>query len=286
MNILKIDINQSDAGDRLVESFRNSGFAVLTKHDIDYGLIKSVYQSWSYFFSRPEKQLYKFDPSTQIGYFPFKSENAKDSKVSDLKEFYHYYMRRDNSLPSFVSGATEELFQELESLGNKILSKIDESSPKEIFQHLRSGKDEKVVSGLAENSDLSLLRILNYPPLQEGNVDGAVRAAAHGDINLITLLVAATAPGLQVLDAKGNWVTVETDPNNIVVNIGDMLSLASRGYYPSTVHRVVNPEGEEAKKARMSIPFFVHARNDARLSENLTAGEFLDNRLKEIGLKK
>jgi isopenicillin N synthase-like dioxygenase len=112
---------------------------------------------------------------------------------------------------------------------------------------------------------------------------GAVRAAAHEDINLITLLPAATQPGLEVQDLKGNWHKIECDPGTIVVNVGDMLQEASGGVFKSTTHRVVNPEGENV--ARYSIPLFVHPRSECVLSKKYTAGQYLDERLKEIGLK-
>jgi isopenicillin N synthase-like dioxygenase len=138
---------------------------------------------------------------------------------------------------------------------------------------------------MIENSDANLFRILHYPPLTGEHEPGAVRAAAHEDINLITLLPAATAPGLEVKDSHGHWISVPCDPGNIIINAGDMLQLASEGYYKSTTHRVVNPPENEAKKSRYSMPLFLHPRSEAHLSPTLTAGEYLNQRLREIGLK-
>ena len=136
---------------------------------------------------------------------------------------------------------------------------------------------------MAKESPNTLFRILYYPPVPE-NVDGAVRSAPHEDINLITLLPAATAAGLQVKDLEGVWWDVDTNPGNIIVNAGDMLKEATGGYIPSTTHQVINPVGADASKPRYSAPLFVHARGDVRLSERYTAQEYLIQRLKEIGI--
>ena len=138
---------------------------------------------------------------------------------------------------------------------------------------------------MVEGSPQTLFRILHYPPLAGDEEAGAVRAAAHEDINLITLLVAATAPGLQVQDAGGRWLDVPADPGSVVVNSGDMLAMASGGHYRSTTHRVVNPAGEESRRSRLSMPLFLHPWPEVRLSATHTAREYLDERLREIGLK-
>jgi isopenicillin N synthase-like dioxygenase len=164
-------------------------------------------------------------------------------------------------------------------LGSELLEWIEAETPMEVRQlfplHL---------SSMIENSADNLLRILHYPPLDGSEETGAVRAAAHEDINLITLLPAATSPGLEVKDTWGQWHAVSTDPGMIVINSGDMLKETSRGYYPSTTHRVVNPSGPEARISRYSMPFFLHPRSDALLTADRTAGEFLRERLVELGL--
>jgi isopenicillin N synthase-like dioxygenase len=146
---------------------------------------------------------------------------------------------------------------------------------------------------MVEHSEQNLLRILHYPPLGLGSdaqritADGAVRAAAHEDINLITLLPAATYPGLQVKTKDGEWIWADMNvpKDAIIVNAGDMLQEASGGYFKSTTHRVVNPTGLGATVSRYSMPMFIHPRPDVRLSDKYTAGEYLDERLKELGLK-
>jgi isopenicillin N synthase-like dioxygenase len=141
------------------------------------------------------------------------------------------------------------------------------------------------LSGMVKNTQQTLFRVLHYPPLKGKIEKGAVRSAPHEDINLITLLPAATETGLEVQDVKGNWHQVSTEPGTIVVNAGDMLQEASEGYYKSTTHRVVNPKGEAALKSRYSAPLFVHPRPEVVLSPRYTAATYLDQRLKEIGLK-
>ena len=139
---------------------------------------------------------------------------------------------------------------------------------------------------MIENSNQTLLRAIHYPPLAGNEKEGEVRAGAHEDINLITLLPAATAPGLEVLDLNGKWRSVSCDPGTIAVNSGDMLKEASGEYYPSTTHRVVNPKGSLATTSRYSIPLFLHPRPEVRLSQRHTADSYLNQRLKELGLKK
>ena len=136
------------------------------------------------------------------------------------------------------------------------------------------------------DSQQTLLRVLRYPPLTGQEPAGSLRAAAHGDINLLTILPAANEPGLQVQDKQGSWVDVPCDFGMLIINIGDMLQEASRGYYPSTQHRVVNPQGEGAGKSRVSLPLFLHPRPEVVLSARHTAGSYLDERLRELGVKK
>ena len=138
---------------------------------------------------------------------------------------------------------------------------------------------------MIKNSNTHLFRIIHYPPLRGSEGDGAVRAAAHEDINLITLLPTSTAPGLQVKDREGTWYDVACDPGAIIINTGEMLQTASRGYYEATTHRVVNPTGSQANTSRYSMPFFLHPRRDVYLTPEMTAQQSLDKRLAELGLK-
>lgn len=279
MNVLKVDYTDPEAALKLDQSLRETGFAVLVNHRIDPGLLAAAYADWAVFFASEKKYRYTFDPKDQSGFFPFKTEHAKDSSIKDLKEFFHMFP--DTDLPVGMSNATKKLAKALMGLGEEILIALDNVLPKKISDKL----DEPLVS-MIQRSEGTLFRILHYPPLNGSEETGAVRAFAHEDINLITLLPAATASGLQVRDMNGNWVDVPVDPGSIVINAGDMLKEATDGYYPSTTHRVMNPVGEEAILSRYSMPMFIHPRPGVVLSERYTAGQYLTERLAEIGLLK
>lgn len=258
-------------------SLRETGFAVLTDHPIATTRIADAYQAWADFFGSSEKHDFLRDPETQAGFFPFRSENAKDHAAKDLKEFYHVYP--DAQLPDAASAVTRALYQDLVALGGTLLDWLQHSSAPEV----RSGLLEPLPDMLT-GSRSNLLRVLHYPPLEDEVEPGAVRAAEHGDINLLTLLVTGTEPGLEARDIKGAWRRVPCDPGMIVVNAGDMLDLASGGTYPSTVHRVVNPD-KDRNVSRYSMPMFLHPRPEVRLAQDKTAGQYLEQRLREIGLK-
>lgn len=167
------------------------------------------------------------------------------------------------------------------SLASELLGWIEDNTPEEIRRGFSMPLREMV-----RDSQETLLRPIHYPPLTGGEEDGAIRAAAHEDINLITLLPAASAPGLQVLGSNGEWYEVPCDLGSIVVNNGDMLQMCTDGLYRSTTHRVVNPAGPESTMPRYSMPLFLHPRPDVGLSKQHTAGSYLTERLREIGLLK
>ncbi len=274
--ILTIDWNSKNANTEFVESLSSTGFAVIYNHGIDIDLISSTYKDWKKFFSSNEKLNYIFDYDKQDGYFPFKSENAQGHTTKDLKEFFHIYSW--GRYPKEISSNTKLMHKELLSLGSNLLDCLDDYAPESVRE-----KFSIKLSKMIENSGQNLLRIIHYPPLtKKDTVDGALRAEAHTDINLITILIAE--PGLQVLSPDGDWIDVKLAKNSIVVNIGDMLQKCSGGFYRSTVHRVVNPN-LSINKSRYSMPLFIHPRDDVKLTSNLTSKQYLDMRLKEIGLK-
>jgi len=281
MQVLRVKYGSPAAPKLFAESLRDTGFAVVSHHPLSHDLIRDVFQDWATWYKTDtaEKLKYKFDSKTQAGYFPFKTENAKDSKIKDLKEFFHVYPK--TKTPEGMSPKTWELFHGLESLAVELLGWIQDNTPEEV----RSQFSMPLTKMSAESTE-TLLRPIHYPPLVGDEEQGAIRAAAHEDINLITLLPAATAPGLEVKDLKGKWIAVECNPGDIVINAGDMLQMASNGYYISTTHRVVNPMGPEAKLPRYSMPLFLHPRGEVRLSEKYTARSYLEERLLEIGLLK
>ena len=210
-----------------------------------------------------------------------KSETAKGSTAADLKEFYHYFGNSAQKLPPLpvtLADFTRVLFQEMQALSVELLKMVERATP--------TGYNtcDRPWSNAVMGSESTLLRILHYPPIKWVDDLQAVRAAAHEDINFLTLLPCATQPGLQVMDNDGNWTDVSvTEPNSIIVNVGDMLQEASKGYYKSTTHRVVNPDGA-TNVSRYSMPLFLHASADTVLSERHTAGSYLTERLKELGL--
>ena len=280
MKVKKIDFNDLSAPKKFTQSLEQTGFSVLINHPIEPSLINEVYNIWSKFFSSDSKYKYIFDKDKQDGYFPFKTENAKGKKVKDLKEFYHFFSW--GRVPLELESKTKNLYQELIDLTTILLQWIQDETPDNI-----KSKFATQLPNMIKDSETNLLRIIHYPPLDGSEDKGAIRGAPHEDINLITLLVAGTEPGLQVLDKNNNWHDVSCNPGSIAINIGDMLQEVSGGYYPSTTHQVVNPIGEKIKnESRFSMPLFLHPRADVRLSSRYTAAEYLEERLKEIGLKK
>lgn len=277
MKVQTVNYLAQDAGKHFVESLRSTGFAVIANHPIPAELISNVYREWSNFFSSETKHRYLFNSEKQAGYFPFKSENAKDSTKKDLKEFFHHYPWAE--FPSGTNEFSPKLYQLMVNLSLELLDWIDSNLPKEIKIRF-----SMPLTQMVKDSPEQLLRVIHYPPLSGAEEEGAVRAAAHEDINLITLLPAATQPGLQVLDLEGRWHTVECDPGTLIINSGDMLKEASGGYFPSTTHRVMNPSGAEARNPRYSMPLFVHPRKEVMLSTLYTAGAYLKERLTQIGL--
>lgn len=253
--------------EKLIESFKNTGFAVITGHGIDESLIRTTQREWREFFleGTEVKNLFINEKDGNMGYKGMFSEKAVGAKKADLKEFYHW--KYGQILPYRVVDSTTDMFSILNDLGQVILEAID----------LEEGTE---YADACLRSDNTILRTLYYPAMDFEAHEGAVRAAAHEDINFITLLVAASSPGLQVLDKNGKWHDVPHEENSIAVNIGDMLQLASNGKYKSTTHRVVNPDRSGAD--RISMPLFVHPHSETVLSPNFTAQQYLDQRIAEI----
>jgi isopenicillin N synthase-like dioxygenase len=288
IGIEKIDYRLPQADQLLTESLLQTGFAVLSNHPISIQLIESVYGEWQDFFASDRKIEYLFDPNKQTGYFPFKTERAKDQKFADLKEFYHIY--KAENIPTGMSDRSWILFNQLIELGSELLQWIENNLPQHICQDFSIPLAEMIV-----DSDQHLLRILHYPPLLESssesspesasNREDSIRAAAHEDINLITLLPGATAAGLEILNCENEWQPILSQPEDLVINVGDMLQLATKHYLKSTTHRVVNPPSRSLTESRYSMPMFLHSRSDVVLSDRHTAGSYLQERLREIGLK-
>lgn len=287
----------------LGSAFTNIGFVAIKNHGLSDELRIKLYDSVQHFFQLPEadKRKYEFpELFGQRGYISKGKETAKGFKVADLKEFYHVGQPEPegdmaknvfpDELPEFKA-YTVEVYRTFENAGKTLLKAIA----------IYLGLSEDYFEDKVKNGD-SILRALHYFPIENPDLvpDGAVRAAAHGDINLITLLMGASAEGLEVLRRDGKWIAITALPDQIVVNVGDMLDRLTNHKLKSTIHRVVNPPREKMGTSRYSIPFFMHPRADMNLTSlescinneypklyvNMTAGEFLDERLRELGLKK
>ncbi len=278
MQVAKISYNDKNAPAVFTQSLKETGFGVIIDHPIKPELIESVYKEWKIFFNSDSKHDYLFDPLKQDGYFPLGSENAKDYNVKDHKEFFHFYPW--GKTPPSISDKTKELYDSLVNMTSLLLEWIELNTPSKI-----QSKFSEPLKNMIKGSKTNLLRVIHYPPFSGKEESESLRAAAHEDINLITLLVAGTKPGLEAQDKNGNWHEISTDPGTIIVNIGDMLEEVSGGYYPSTTHRVVNPFSDINNNSRYSMPLFLHPRDEVKLSNKYSASSYLKERLLEIGLK-
>lgn len=271
MKVKVVDFRSNSLEKDILESVINTGFVVLTNHGIEHDFIKQAQMAWRLFFLNKQEHKDSFvnpeDPN--MGYAGLKKERAVGAKTADLKEFFHW--KPGQKMPYEVWAVTQGLFYQLEEIGMKVLHILESHGDRTDYQ------------ACCFNSDNTLLRSLYYPAMDFTKETDAVRAAAHEDINYITLLVAASAPGLQVKDNDGNWHDVPHETDSIVVNMGDMIQLASRGLYKSTTHRVINPDNNTSD--RVSMPLFIHPHSEVVLAEGVTAGQFLAQRLKEIYLK-
>lgn len=273
-----IDYTAENAQQEFVESLRETGFGVLKNHPIRQELVTSIYENWQTFFDGDSKESFLFNKGTQDGFFPASvSEVAKDHKVKDIKEYYHYYPW--GQCPDELHAEISQYYREANGLAGELLSWIEKYSPGEVA----AGYSQPLTS-MIEGSQSTLLRVLHYPPLQGDEEADAIRAAAHEDINLITILPAANEPGLQVQAKDGSWLDVPCEFGNLIINIGDMLQEASGHYFPSTTHRVINPEGANMQRSRISLPLFLHPKPEVILSERYTADSYLTERLKELGV--
>ena len=291
--------------EELGAAYREWGFAGIRGHGIDDDRIAQSYDVFKRFFALPEatKRTYHVPGGGGArGYTPFGVETAKGAQHHDLKEFWHIgrEIPRDskysdvmppNLWPDEVEGFREHgygLYESLDALGSQVLSALA----------LHIGLPADYFADKTDSGN-SILRPIHYPPITSDNIPNE-RAGAHEDINLITLLVGASAEGLEVRSRKGDWVPFTADADTIVVNIGDMLQRLTNHVYPSTTHRVVNPPGEKARQPRYSTPFFLHpnpdfvidvlpstvtADNPSRYPEAITAQGYLEERLREIKLK-
>lgn len=280
-----VDYHEVNAAEQFVRSLRETGFGVLKNHPIPQALVESVYQHWQAFFCNEltdahggvvDKYAYRFGDKFD-GYFPPDiSETAKGASTKDIKEYFHFY-HPWGCCPEELRDELLEYRAQANRLAAELLDWVEQHTPAEVSVNFA-----EPLSGMIRESDQTLLRILHYPPLQGDEPAGAVRAAAHEDINLLTILPAANEPGLQVLGKDGRWLDVPCDFGYLIINTGDMLQEASGGHFPSTTHRVINPANQE-NRSRISLPLFLHPRPEVVLSPRYTAGTYLEERLRELG---
>ena len=316
-HIPTVDLNDYIEGDAqqkqafvkaLGDSFSDIGFAIVDNHGVSQDLIEKAYAAFQAFFALEDDIKSKYEIpglAGQRGYTSKGKEHAKNAKVGDLKEFYHIGQIVEGDDP-IKSRYPENVFVEevpgIEEYGVAIYKALEKSGKhllRAIAEYLGLSVDyfdNKIRHGN------SILRPIHYFPIENPELvpPGAVRAAEHEDINLITLLIGASAEGLQVKNTEGQWIAASPEPHQIVINVGDMLQRLTNNKLKSTTHRVVNPPKEKMKEPRYSMPFFLHPRSEMDLTclescvddehpkafADMTAGEYLEERLREIGLKK
>jgi isopenicillin N synthase-like dioxygenase len=304
LDIRRFETDRNAFVAELGAAYRQWGFCGINGHGISDVLLKNAYDAFKQFFALPTEIKNKYHlkgTGGARGYTPFGIETAKDSKFPDLKEFWHvgrelpagsHYseVMAPNNWPEEVENFKTHaysLYEALDALGTRVLQAL--ALHIELPQNFFADKT---------NFGNSILRPIHYPPITAPDIPN-VRAGAHEDINFITLLVGASAAGLEVRAHNGDWVPFTADADTIVVNIGDMLQRLTNHVYPSTTHRVVNPPGEAARQPRYSVPFFLHpnpdylietlpscitADNPNRYPTPITAHEYLMERLREIKL--
>ncbi|MDG1198491.1 MAG: 2OG-Fe(II) oxygenase family protein [Actinomycetota bacterium] len=274
--LVAVDYTTPNAKQDFVSSLRETGFGVLKNHPLNQSQVQAIYEQWRIFFSEERKNDFKVPDNGSGGFYPQSmSETAKGNTIKDLKEFFHFYS--GDVCPDDLRPAVQAYYESAMTLAAELLQWIEDESPPEI-SFLYSQR----LSDMIEGSRKHVLRILHYPPLSGEEEPAAIRAAGHEDINLITILPASNEPGLQVLAKDGSWLEVPCDFGNLIVNIGDMLQEASGGYFPSTTHRVVNPEGADKAIGRISLPLFCHPNPEVILSDRYTADSYLQERLREL----
>ena len=286
-------------------AFQEIGFCAVKGHLLSDDLVERLYKQIKLFFDLPYEVKAKYDfpqYSGQRGYVSFGKESAKGSKHGDLKEYWHFgqYIEEEekDKYDYFPNIHVDEL-PEFNKVGKELYSTLEKTA-KYILRALALylNIEEDYFDQYIKNGN-SILRPIHYPPILEDPKE-AVRASAHGDINLITLLMGAHGKGLQVQHSNGEWIDAMASKDELMINIGDMLSRHTNNLLKSTVHRVVNPDRELLKKSRYSIPFFMHPISEMKLNvlesciseeypksfDDITAGEFLNERLVELGLLK
>jgi isopenicillin N synthase-like dioxygenase len=296
------DDRRHDFVTQLGKALEDIGFFAVTHHGVDATLIQSAYKVAEAFFTLPEDVKRRYENPTlhgQRGFTVFGREHAKDYPVSDLKEFWHVGRERSPDQPlatSYLANVSPLEVPEFAAVMNQLYTQLDACAAA-LLQAcaLYLGEPENLLSDMTTDSD-TILRVLHYPPIAPDAHPASLRAAPHEDINLMTLLCEATDDGLELLQRDSTWRSIRALPGQIIVDSGDMLQQLTNGLLKSTTHRVVNPA--DGRTRRFSMPFFVHPQADVDLTPlqsciartgrqqfpSITAGDYLRQRLREIGL--
>lgn len=271
-----IDYTASTAPEAFFDSLKQYGFATLISHPLDMERVNRIYSAWRAHFAEGVASEFTMDPIRQDGYFSLdQAESAKGQAVRDYKEYFQFY--RWGRCPSHLKHDLEAHFEDCLRFSTTLLRWVAEYLPADIVNRL-----SMPLESMIEDSAQTMLRVLHYPPVESGVA--LPRAAAHEDINLLTILPASDGPGLELQLSDGEWIEVVNRPSQVVVNIGDMLQEATEGFLRSTTHRVASPDDGQAASGRMSLPLFLHPRPEVTLSSRYTADSYLGERLQELGV--
>ena len=291
--------------DAIGKAYEEIGFVALKGHFLDDALVDNLYKEVKNFFSLPTETKRKYEiPGIggQRGYVSCGKESAKGKKEGDLKEFWHFgqYVENNDALKDeYPENVTVNELSGFNKTGKETYRMLERTAKYVLRALALYLKIEETYFDNYIHNGNSILRPIHYPPITSEPKE-AVRAAAHGDINLITLLMGAQGRGLQVQNHKGEWLDAIAEPDELMINVGDMLSRHTNNKLKSTIHRVINPPKELWGTSRYSIPFFMHPISDMKLDvlegcidennpkqfDDITAGKFLNERLIELGLKK
>ena len=271
-----IDFTEEGAGQAFFDSLASFGFATLINHPLDMWRVERIYTSWRDYFAKGVGSEFEMDPMRQDGYFALEqAESAKGQVLRDHKEYFQFYDW--GRCPEHLKQDLSDHFDDCVSFASTLLRWVADHLPNDVANALSIPLEDMI-----HKSAQSMLRVLHYPPVPEGSA--LPRAAAHEDINLLTILPASDGPGLELQLQSGDWIEVVNRPSQVVVNIGDMLQEATGGYLRSTTHRVAATDPAVLQRGRMSLPLFLHPRPDVVLSERYTADAYLQQRLHELGV--
>ena len=265
-----------DIGRCFVASLRDFGFAALVDHPLDMDRVERIYRNWREYFAAGVDSAYDMDPDRQDGYFSIqKAEHAKGYEQRDFKEYFQYYPW--GRCPDHLRADLTDHYRAAVEFAAQLLGFVEQWAPTEVTRLFSQS-----LPSMIRDSEQSMLRVLHYPPVPAGQQ--VLRAAPHEDINFLTILPAADGPGLEIKRRDGSWLSVPNRPEQVLINIGDMLQEVSGGWFPSTTHQVAAPSENSLAAGRMSLPLFLHPRPEVELSKRHTASSYLSERLEELGV--